>query len=62
MSLEVSICNCVSQFAPPLKKVQAVCLWMSTGIYVQACSKASPKCLPKATDDFRVAITDQHTG
>jgi hypothetical protein len=30
--------------------------------HVQARSEASPKCLPEATDEFRVTVTDQHTG
>jgi hypothetical protein len=41
---------------------QSICLRVSTGRHVQARSEASSKCLPEATDEFRVAITDQHTG
>jgi hypothetical protein len=41
---------------------QSVGFWMTIGSHVQARAKASPKSLPEGTDEFRIAVTDQHTG
>jgi hypothetical protein len=37
-------------------------LWVSVGRHDEPRSKASPKRLPKASDEFRVAVTTQHSG
>jgi hypothetical protein len=53
ISLEGSVLNS--------ERTNSVVREMSIGIHVESRSKASLECLPKATNEFRIAIIDEHS-